>query len=77
MNGAKVTLIEDGSASYGSIVVPSLKANTFGVGVRFRAHGEWLRVFESAGYDVKSSVVLSTWPFFAYALTSSAGARKP
>lgn len=38
-----------------SIVIPSLKANTFGVGVRFRAHQEWVRVFESAGYDVKSS----------------------
>ena len=38
-------------------VVPSLKANTFGVGVRFRANQEWKRVFESAGYVVKSSVV--------------------
>jgi len=36
--------------------VPSLKANTFGVGVRFRAHREWLRLFESAGYEVKSSI---------------------
>ena len=40
-----------------SKVVPSLKANTFGVGVRFRASQEWRRVFESAGYIVKSSVV--------------------
>lgn len=40
-----------------STVVPSLKANTFGVGVRFRASQEWRRVFESAGYIVKSSVV--------------------
>ena len=37
-------------------IVPSLKANTFGVGVRFRAHREWLRLFESAGYDVKCSI---------------------
>jgi hypothetical protein len=37
-----------------SIVMPSLKANTFGVGVRFRAHQEWVRVFASAGYDVKA-----------------------
>jgi SAM-dependent methyltransferase len=37
--------------------VPSLKANTFGVGVRFRAHREWLRLFESAGYDVRSSIL--------------------
>ena len=28
-----------------SKVVPSLKANTFGVGVRFRAHNEWRQVF--------------------------------
>ena len=40
-----------------SKVVPSLKANTFGVGVRFRASQEWRRVFESAGYIVKSCVV--------------------
>lgn len=39
-----------------STVVPSLKANTFGVGVRFRSSAEWHRVFESAGYVVKSSV---------------------
>jgi hypothetical protein len=38
-------------------IAPSLKANTFGVGVRFRAHREWLRLFESAGYDVKSSIL--------------------
>lgn len=36
-------------------VLPSLRANTFGVGVRFRASQEWLRVFESAGYVVKST----------------------
>jgi hypothetical protein len=40
-----------------SKVVPSLKANTFGVGVRFRAGQEWQRVFKSAGYDVQSTVV--------------------
>jgi hypothetical protein len=37
--------------------VPSLRANTFGVGVRFRAHQEWVRVFSSAGYEVKSSIM--------------------
>ena len=37
--------------------VPSLRANTFGVGVRFRAREEWIRVFEAAGFTVKSSVV--------------------
>ena len=40
-----------------SNVMPSLKANTFGVGVRFRAHQEWVRLFASAGYDVKSCVI--------------------
>jgi len=40
-----------------SIVIPTLKANTFGVGVRFRAHDEWRRVFSSAGYLVKDSVI--------------------
>lgn len=34
-------------------LVPSLKANTFGVGVRFRAHEEWRQLFAAAGYDVK------------------------
>jgi hypothetical protein len=42
-----------------SLVMPSLKANTFGVGVRFRAGDEWLQLFLSAGYLVKSSVVES------------------
>lgn len=30
--------------------VPSLRANTFGVGVRFRADEEWRRLFESQGW---------------------------
>lgn len=38
-----------------SVVVPALKANTFGVGVRFRAHDEWKRLFAAAGYAVKSA----------------------
>jgi len=33
-------------------VMPSLRANTFGVGVRFRARDEWHQVFEAAGYRV-------------------------
>jgi hypothetical protein len=36
-------------------VVPALKANTFGVGVRFRAHAEWRELFEQAGYRVRDS----------------------
>jgi hypothetical protein len=38
-------------------VAPSLKANTFGVGVRFRGRREWLRLFASAGYEVISSAL--------------------
>jgi hypothetical protein len=38
-------------------VAPSLKANTAGVGVRFRSRREWLRLFASAGYEVRSSAV--------------------
>jgi hypothetical protein len=32
--------------------VPSFRANTFGIGVRFRAHNEWKRLFQEAGFDV-------------------------
>lgn len=35
-----------------SEAVPSLRANTFGVGVRFRAREEWVELFEEAGFDV-------------------------
>jgi SAM-dependent methyltransferase len=34
--------------------VPSLKANTFGVGVRFRSNTEWKHLFKEAGYAVVS-----------------------
>lgn len=43
-------------ASAVSRVVPSLRANTFGVGVRFRAHDEWCQLFESIGYRVVATV---------------------
>lgn len=33
-------------------LIPALRANTFGVGVRFRAHEEWCRLFSQAGYNV-------------------------
>lgn len=36
-------------------VVPAVKANTFGVGVRFRSHEEWLKLFHEAGYRVIDS----------------------
>ncbi|MCR5871126.1 MULTISPECIES: hypothetical protein [unclassified Sphingomonas] len=35
-----------------SRIVPSFKANTFGVGVRFRSHEEWRELFAEAGYKV-------------------------
>lgn len=34
-------------------VVPALRANTFGVGVRFRSHDEWVRLFREAGFRVE------------------------
>lgn len=37
--------------------IPSLKANTFGVGVRFRSHAQWLRIFEALGFEVRDTVV--------------------
>lgn len=36
--------------------LPSLKANTFGVGVRFRSSAEWKKVFESLGFNVVATV---------------------
>jgi len=33
-------------------VVPSLRANTFGVGVRFRDAADWRRMFDAAGWRV-------------------------
>lgn len=36
---------------------PSLKANTFGVGVRFRSHAEWREIFSSLGFDVINTVI--------------------
>ena len=37
--------------------VPSFKANTFGVGVRFRSHQEWVTLFEAAGFRVLESKI--------------------
>ncbi len=47
-------------SAIGSIVskiIPSLKANTFGVGVRFRSHDEWQKIFNAIGFTVKQSVI--------------------
>lgn len=35
-----------------SKVLPSLKANTFGVGVRFRSNSDWKRIFDEHGWTV-------------------------
>jgi hypothetical protein len=35
-----------------SRVIPALRANTFGTGVRFRSHEEWRELFAEAGYRV-------------------------
>jgi hypothetical protein len=32
--------------------IPSLKANTFGFGVRFRTKSDWERIFSATGYEV-------------------------
>lgn len=40
------------AASFFSKFVPSLRANTFGVGVRFRSNSEWIEVFNHCGYEV-------------------------
>lgn len=37
--------------------IPSLQANTFGVGVRFRSHEEWRGLFASVGFDVIDTVI--------------------
>lgn len=37
--------------------MPSLKANTFGVGVRFRSHTEWRKIFVSLGYEVVATKI--------------------
>lgn len=41
-------------AGFAARFIPAFKANTFGVGVRFRSHDEWLALFRDAGFDVKA-----------------------
>jgi hypothetical protein len=43
-------------------LVPSLRANTFGVGVRFRSHEEWCEIFSLAGYDVERVAIGKSEP---------------
>ena len=35
-------------------LIPSFRANTFNVGVRFRSHEQWLEMFAEAGYRVSA-----------------------
>ena len=35
-----------------SVLAPTLRANTFGVGVRFRDHRDWLQLFDAAGFEI-------------------------
>lgn len=39
-----------------SVVIPSLRANTFGVGVRFRSRDEWRKFFHESGFVIKGEV---------------------
>lgn len=39
-------------ASFVARFIPAFKANTFGVGVRFRSHDEWLALFQEAGFQM-------------------------
>jgi hypothetical protein len=39
-----------------SYFIPSLKANTFGVGVRFRSGNDWVELFEESGFRVVKAV---------------------
>lgn len=43
-------------ASYVARWVPSLRANTFGTGVRFRTEHDWRRLFLEAGYEVRGHI---------------------
>lgn len=44
-------------AKAGSKLIPALRANTFGVGVRFRAHQEWVELFRSEGFEVEKVAI--------------------
>ncbi|AVA13632.1 hypothetical protein C3E99_07070 [Sphingopyxis sp. MG] len=37
-------------AGFAARFIPAFRANTFGVGVRFRAHEEWMALFREAGF---------------------------
>lgn len=39
--------------------VPSLRANTFGVGVRFRSAAGWIELFAEAGWQIQSQICIA------------------
>lgn len=39
-------------AGFAARFIPAFRANTFGVGVRFRAHDEWITLFHEVGFKV-------------------------
>lgn len=41
-------------AGFAARFIPAFRANTFGVGVRFRAHAEWISLFRDAGFKVEA-----------------------
>lgn len=42
------------AAAFAARFVPVFRANTFGVGVRFRSHEEWLKLFREAGFTAEA-----------------------
>jgi hypothetical protein len=42
--------------------IPAFRANTFGVGVRFRSHDEWLSLFDQAGFRIAGSRIGNAEP---------------
>jgi hypothetical protein len=43
-------------------IIPAFRANTFGVGVRFRAHEEWVDLFRQAGFRVVGTTIGQSEP---------------
>jgi SAM-dependent methyltransferase len=41
-------------ARFAAIFIPAFRANTFGVGVRFRSHDEWVELFKDAGFSTEA-----------------------
>jgi hypothetical protein len=41
-------------AQFAARFIPAFRANTFGVGVRFRSHDEWVQLFKDAGFSTEA-----------------------